>query len=142
MPDSKTYTGGCHCGQVRFECTTDLAMVTACNCSICTKRACISLQQTEELRAARRRGEFAQYLFNKHAIRTSPASTAGSRSSPTAPNPTADVVALNVNCIDVIDLANDDIDSARRAKPVGPATPQALTSPAGRGEMEFTARSC
>jgi hypothetical protein len=30
--------GGCHCGQVRFECTTDLAMVTACNCSICTKK--------------------------------------------------------------------------------------------------------
>ena len=38
MPDSKTYTGGCHCGQVRFECTTDLSMVTACNCSICTKK--------------------------------------------------------------------------------------------------------
>ncbi|MDR6303715.1 hypothetical protein GGQ85_001409 [Nitrobacter vulgaris] len=38
MPDVKTYTGGCHCGQVRFECTTDLAMVTACNCSICTKK--------------------------------------------------------------------------------------------------------
>ena len=38
MPDSKTYTGGCHCGQVRFECTTDMAFVTACNCSICTKK--------------------------------------------------------------------------------------------------------
>jgi len=38
MPDSKTYTGGCHCGMVRFECTSDLAMVTACNCSICTKK--------------------------------------------------------------------------------------------------------
>jgi hypothetical protein len=38
MPNSRTYTGGCHCGQVRFECTTDMAMVTACNCSICTKK--------------------------------------------------------------------------------------------------------
>ena len=38
MSDTKTYTGGCHCGMVRFECTTDLAMVTACNCSICTKK--------------------------------------------------------------------------------------------------------
>ncbi len=38
MPDSKTYTGGCHCGLVRFECTSDLAMVTNCNCSICTKK--------------------------------------------------------------------------------------------------------
>jgi hypothetical protein len=39
MPESKTYTGGCHCGLVRFECTSDLAMVTACNCSICTKKS-------------------------------------------------------------------------------------------------------
>ena len=38
MPGRKTFTGGCHCGQVRFECTSDLAMVTACNCSICTKK--------------------------------------------------------------------------------------------------------
>jgi hypothetical protein len=38
MPESRSYTGGCHCGLVRFECTTDLAMVTACNCSICTKK--------------------------------------------------------------------------------------------------------
>jgi len=34
----KTLTGGCHCGQVRFECTADLGAVTACNCSICTKK--------------------------------------------------------------------------------------------------------
>jgi hypothetical protein len=38
MTNSRTFTGGCHCGQVRFECTGDLAMVTACNCSICTKK--------------------------------------------------------------------------------------------------------
>ncbi len=37
MPESKTYTGGCHCGMVRLQCTTDLAVVTACNCSIFTK---------------------------------------------------------------------------------------------------------
>ena len=34
----KTYTGGCHCGAVRFEVETDLASVTVCNCSICTKK--------------------------------------------------------------------------------------------------------
>jgi hypothetical protein len=38
MPEPNTYTGGCHCGMVRFECTADLAVVTACNCSICTKK--------------------------------------------------------------------------------------------------------
>jgi len=37
MPEPNTYTGGCHCGMVRLQCTADFAVVTACNCSICTK---------------------------------------------------------------------------------------------------------
>ena len=34
----KTFTGGCHCGRVRFEMTTDLTRVSECNCSICRKK--------------------------------------------------------------------------------------------------------
>jgi len=34
----QTYTGGCHCGRVRFEVTTDLTRVSECNCSICSKK--------------------------------------------------------------------------------------------------------
>ena len=31
-----TFTGGCHCGAVRFEVDGTLEGVTLCNCSICT----------------------------------------------------------------------------------------------------------
>jgi hypothetical protein len=37
MAEAKNYTGGCHCGHVRYDLTTDLAQVLDCNCSICRR---------------------------------------------------------------------------------------------------------
>lgn len=37
----KTFQGGCHCGQVRFEIETDLNKAIECNCSICTKKGAL-----------------------------------------------------------------------------------------------------
>ncbi len=34
----QSFEGRCHCGRVRFRVTADLAGVTECNCSICTKK--------------------------------------------------------------------------------------------------------
>ena len=90
MPEPKTYTGGCHCGMVRFECTSDLAMVTACNCSICTKKGLhftFLSPQSFQLRAGE--DSLKEYLFNKHAIRHRSASTAASTCSRAAASPTA-----------------------------------------------------
>jgi hypothetical protein len=107
MPDSKTYTGGCHCGQVRFECTTDLAMVTACNCSICTKKGLhfTFLPPTSfQLRAGEE--NLREYLFNKHAIRHQLCIDCGVDVFARGTKPDgSDVVALNVSCIDGIELS-------------------------------------
>jgi hypothetical protein len=39
----RSYEGGCHCGRVRFRVTADLARVTECNCSICSKKGFLHL---------------------------------------------------------------------------------------------------
>lgn len=42
--DLKTYTGGCHCGAVRFEVRApDTVEVEDCNCSICSKSGYLHL---------------------------------------------------------------------------------------------------
>ncbi len=107
MPDSKTYTGGCHCGQIRFECTTDLAMVTACNCSICTKRGLhftFLAPKSFQLRAGE--DNLTEYLFNQNAIKHQSCQDGGVEVSAYGKKPDgSDVVALNVSCIDGIELA-------------------------------------
>ncbi|HEV8548323.1 MAG TPA: GFA family protein [Polyangiaceae bacterium] len=37
MPETKTYTGACHCKNVRFEVKAAIERAGACNCSICSK---------------------------------------------------------------------------------------------------------
>jgi hypothetical protein len=107
MPDSKTYTGGCHCGQVRFECTSDLAMVTACNCSICTKKG-LHFTFLDPKSFQLRAGEenLKEYLFNKHAIHHQLCVDCGVDVFARGKKPDgSDVVALNVSCIDGIELS-------------------------------------
>ena len=46
----KTYTGGCHCGAVRYAVSVDLSQTRAskCNCSICLKTNRMSLEVKPE----------------------------------------------------------------------------------------------
>src|SRR6202023_2654761 len=107
MPDSKTFTGGCHCGLVGFECTTDLAMVTACNCSICTKKGLpFAFLAPRSFRRGAGGGNLRELLFNKHAIRHQLCNDCGVDVFARGSKPDGtEVVALNVSCIDGIELA-------------------------------------
>ena len=107
MPDMKTCTGGCHCCMVRFECTTDLSMVTACNCSICTKKGlhfAFLPPKSFQLRAGA--DSLKEYLFNKHVIRHQICVDCGVEVFANGKRRDGtDVIALNVSCIDGIELS-------------------------------------
>ena len=69
MAETKTYTGGCHCGEVRFEVTTDLSSVVACNCSICQKRGALwSFVPAEHFALRAGDEDLKDYQFGKKTI--------------------------------------------------------------------------
>ena len=108
MPVAKIYTGGCHCGLVRYECTSDLAMVTACNCSICTKKGLhITFVEPRSFRLSAGEDSLKEYKFNRHVIAHQMCNECGVEpfARGTAPDG-KQVIAVNVATIDGIDLSS------------------------------------
>ncbi len=106
MPEAKKHTGGCHCGKVRYEVTTDLATVIQCNCSICSKRAhLLTFVPKDQFKAISGEGSLTDYQFNKHHIHHLFCSACGVGSYATGTNPEGKaMVAINVRCLDDVDI--------------------------------------
>ena len=106
MSAAKTYTGGCHCGAVRYEATSDLRQVISCNCSICRKKGTIlSFVPASAFTLKSGEESLQDYQFNKRVIHHLFCRTCGVESFArgTAPNGAA-MVALNIRCLDEVDL--------------------------------------
>jgi hypothetical protein len=107
MPEARTFTGGCHCGLVRYECTSDLAMVTACNCSICTKKG-LHIAFVDPQSFSLRAGEdsLKEYRFNRHVISHQICTECGVETFARGQKPDGSkVIAVNVSTFDGIDLS-------------------------------------
>jgi hypothetical protein len=101
-----TYSGGCHCGKVRYEVATDLALVMACNCSICTKRGTLwNFVPASQFALKKGENDLTDYQFNKHVIHHLFCSTCGILSFARGKGKDgSDTIALNVRCLDEVDL--------------------------------------
>jgi len=107
MGESRTFTGGCHCGEVRFEVTADLEKVMACNCSICQKRGALWVFVPAEHFALRAGADdLKDYQFGKRRLHHlfCPQCGVGAFSRGAAPNGT-EMVAVNVRCLDDVDVS-------------------------------------
>jgi hypothetical protein len=106
MGELKTYTGGCHCGKVRFEATLDLETVGECNCSICSKRGYVlKFASMNQFKLLSGEDELTDYQFHKKVIHHLFCRTCGVASFARGKGPDGnDGVAVNVRGLDDVDL--------------------------------------
>jgi hypothetical protein len=108
MTSIKTFTGGCHCGKVRYEAKTGLDQVISCNCSICTKRGLLlTFVPTGQFTLVSGEEELVDYRFNKKTIRHLFCRSCGVESFAMGKTPNgAEMAAVNVRCLDDVDVAS------------------------------------
>ena len=106
MADAQTYTGGCHCGVVRYEVTLALDPVISCNCSICSKRGLLlSFAAPDQFKLVSGGDSLCDYQFNKHVIHHLYCATCGVESFARGKKPDGqEMIAINVRCLDGVDL--------------------------------------
>lgn len=106
MPDPKTYSGGCHCGSVRFEVKTGLDKLVSCNCSICGKTGAIyAFVPASEFTLLKGADAQSDYQFNKKVIHHLFCKTCGIRSFGRGKGPDGvEMIAVNVRCLDDVDV--------------------------------------
>ncbi len=98
-----SYTGGCHCGAVRFEVTGTIEAVEVCNCSICAKTGYLHWEvEPAAFRLLDPDAPIRNYQFgsmtskNLFCERCGISAFRRSRSRP-------DRVDVNVRCLDAVD---------------------------------------
>ncbi len=100
------YTGGCHCGKVRFEVEMEIGKPISCNCSICQKKGTLlSFAPTKQFTLLQGQNALTDYQFHKHVIHHLFCSTCGVTSFANGSTPDGqEVKAINVRCLDGVDL--------------------------------------
>ena len=101
----QTYTGGCQCGKVRYEVTTEIGEVISCNCSRCGKLgSLLAAAAASDFKLLSGAGEMTNFQFNKHVIHHAFCSTCGIQSFASGKGPGGkDMVMVNVRCLDGVD---------------------------------------
>jgi hypothetical protein len=107
VSEEKTYTGGCHCGAVRYRVSLKLEGAMTCNCSICSKTGTmLAFVPAAKFELTGGEDALTDYQFGKKRIHHLFCKTCGIRSFARGAMPNGDpIAAVNVRCLDEIDPA-------------------------------------
>jgi hypothetical protein len=106
------YTGSCHCGKVRFEVEGDITGVTACNCSICSRKGWLLwFVPRGNLRLLTPIQDLADYTFGPATIHHRFCPTCGIHPFGEGAMPDGTpMAAINVRCLEGIDPDSFPVD--------------------------------
>lgn len=101
------HKGSCHCGKVQFKAEGEFDSVVECNCSHCSRKGYLLwFLPREKLTLHDDDNSLSTYTFNKHAIKHQFCTHCGCAPFGFATHNGVDTVALNVRCLEDIDLAS------------------------------------
>ena len=108
----QTYSGGCHCGSVRFEIELPGELsVHKCNCSICRKSGYLHLiVPSEKFTLLSGQESLVEYRFHTGVARHLFCGTCGIKSY-YVPRSHPDSFSVNLNCVDLDDRVRVEIKS-------------------------------
>ncbi|MEM9510131.1 MAG: GFA family protein [Cyanobacteria bacterium P01_E01_bin.35] len=96
----KIYSGGCHCGAVRFQVLIDRFIVEDCNCSICHKKGFLHLiVPSENFTLLQGEDTLTSYTFNTMIAQHLFCSVCGIHSF-YRPRSHPNMIDVNVRCLD------------------------------------------
>ena len=100
------YTGGCHCGKVRYEVKLEIKNAMSCNCSICQKRgSLLCFVPKDDFTLLSGEKDLKDYQFNKHIIHHLFCEVCGILSFAKGMGSDGkEMRAINIRCLDGIDL--------------------------------------
>lgn len=100
------HRGGCHCGAVRYRVDIDLAApAITCNCSICGRTGTVlSFVGQSQFRLDQGDDNLTDYQFGAQKIHHLFCKTCGVKSFARGESPQGPMVAVNVRCLDDVEL--------------------------------------
>jgi hypothetical protein len=110
-----TYSGSCHCGQVRFEVDAEIDHVRSCDCSVCAKRGALTFRVAKaDLRLLTSWGHLSLYQWGSRTAKDYFCKTCGVLPFRRPSDPTLlelragglrfDGWSVNVRCLAGVDL--------------------------------------